>query len=331
MKSIFGLLLLLFVSANITAQDNKVKFMYSGAEMLKIMEQSVLKYTVKGLENGEEIKIPEYPPLSSELYLGGENKKTIMTFEMTEEMQKADDAAKDYFKKQDWENAEKYYRKMYELDNKYVKALTLIADTYYARGDYETAKKGFIEAIGKNFVDYQAHWFLADTYYKLRDLENALKEITLAHLLNRNHVNIFKRLINLREQAGKEWKEWDLIPRCNTYEEGDLGVVVKAEKGWLGYAMAEAAWKYEPGFSKGILGYDYTGNVPVYEKEAACVFANFNAFPEEIQDKLNNAAEEGFFQIMILYEIVTRYAPATFLTLSDEVFNKFIEYVNKYH
>lgn len=329
-KSILLLSSALFIlTSQLFPQSGKKNpFLISPDEIIKTMVDSKVSYdleVVDGIENNDN---QDLPTLNDQLYLQvGDSATYLMQYKLSEEGGKFYNLAEEAYKAGDYDKAIGLYRKITETDKDFHKVHVFIGDMYYMKKDYDSAKYYFRLAIEKNPIDYSAHWFLSDTYAKTGDKEEALKEITIAHLLNRNHKSIFEKLKQYREDADKDWKEWEVAPQCSTYMK-DKKAVIKTTGKWLGYACAEALWKFEPGFSERACGKKYDGNNAIYEKEAGCLFANLK--PKD-NDEMMTIVKDGYFQQMVWYEVLSKKTPGALLLMPKDFFAGLIEYVNKYH
>jgi tetratricopeptide (TPR) repeat protein len=306
----------------------KKNYLLNSAEILNIMEKSQIVYQPSFLKEPEEFEFPEYKVIGDQFFVSTEGKSLYLyAFKLSEEGLKTLNLGEDAFKKEDYSSARQCYENILSTDKDYYKAFTYIGDTYYVQEKYDSAKYFFKLAIEKNFIDYSAHWFLADTYSKLGENDSALQQITIAHLLNRNHKNMMTKLKKYRRLNDKDWNEWELNPISKTYKKDDA-VIIETTEDWLGYACAEAVWKYEPDLVKNILGKPYTDSTFLIEKEAAGIYANLNS---KNMEKVKEIFEEGYFQEMIWYEMLSRKYPAAALLVPKEFFERILEYINKYH
>ena len=326
-KSFIGLLCLVMSSSILFSQESK-RYLLPFPEIFKIMQDSKLVYEPDIKEDSSFFNFPKYETISDQYYvtLNGDE-IYLQTYSLSDKGKQSLDNGELAFAKADYDTAIKYYRDVLISDSGYYKAYTFIGDAYYAKENYDSAKYYFNYAIKHNYADYSAHWFLADAYQKTDDIDSAVKEITIAHLLNRNHQNLFERLKEYRELSGKKWNDWELNPVSNTYKK-DGKVIIETTNAWMGYAFAEAVWKFEPGFTENIFGKPYDSTDMSYQKEAACVVANLAS--ESLKDGLK-IAQDGYFEEMVWYEIMGRRYPASILILPREFFDKMVEYVNKYH
>lgn len=323
---LFSLLILPSVSAAQTA--DKPKYILLADSIFNIMETSMRTYEPEIVDSVEGIK-RDYPRLNDQLYLytASDSSIQLLQYELSEEALKCYKLAEEEYNKHNYDKAVYYYRELLKADPAYNKAYTMIGDMYYMKKDYDSARYYFTTSIEKNYADYTAHWFLADAYYASGQPEKALEEITIAHLLNRNHESILNGLKRYRKANYSEWKNWNLDPECRTYQEGE-NYIIETTEDWLGYAAAEAVWKFEPGFAEEITGEPFEEGDIRYEKEAGCIAANIGSANMRIVGQI---LEDGYFEEMIWYERLSKMAPSSLLLAPRPFFMRIVEYVNKYH
>lgn len=326
-KSLFIILLLL--PACLSAQLNeKYPYLLTSAEVLKLMEESPISYEVSFNKSLNDKKEPEYRKVSNELYLvSSDTGSVLFEYHLSPEGQKTLDQARIHYMDQEYDSAIVHYRQILKSDPSYMLANTWIGDMYYMKQNYDSAKYYFNLAIQKNFIDYTAHWFLADTYNKLDEHDKALEQITTAHLLNRNHPEILAIMKQYRKLAGKEWKDWNIAPKCSVYKK-DNKICVEMTEDWVGYACAEALWKFEPGFAERISGSQYQDDKANFQKDAGCIVTNL---AQKSMKDIAGIIEDGYFHEMVWYEMTGRKAPEALLLFPDEFLSRLTEYVNKYH
>lgn len=328
-KYLISFISLILSCSNLFSQsgENK-KYIFSPDEILKIMDVSKIQYEIKELEDRSYLDNFKPIQLSDQFYIikDGDN-KTLMKYSLSSDGNAAYGKAEDAYKAANYDQAINLYKDVLKIDKDYNKIYTLLGDMYYMKRNYDSAEYYFKYAIEKNFVDYTAHWFLADTYMKTDEKDDAAEEITIAHLLNRNHDNIYKAMKNYRKANDQPWKDWSITPRCKTYKDGDK-VIIETEPDWLGYACCEAVWKYEPGFAMNIIGQNYTDSTFSYEKEKSCLAATLTS---EKMKYISKIVEDGYFEEMVWYEVLSKKVPAGMLLLPEDFFNRIVKYINKYH
>src|SRR5690606_11239010 len=76
----------------------------------------------------------------------------------------------------------------------------------------------------------------------------ASDEIVLASILNRNNPNIRKAKLRILPKAGYRAPQWCYEPQVLIMRKDDTHITMRAADNWLGYAIAKAVWKFEPGY-----------------------------------------------------------------------------------
>ena len=328
MKRKFLIISLFLISQTFISAQESQKYLLSSAQILKIMDTSKVIYQPTFIEDTTNFDFPIYPVLSENYYISDKGDSLqLFGYNLSNSGKSNYDLAESDYRNKKYSAAITYYNNILSTDSDFYKAYTFIGDCYYSENKYDSAIYFFKLEIEKNFIDYAAHWFLADTYKMINKIDSAVNEITIAHLLNRNNQNILKALMRYRNLQNRDWKSWGIYPICKTYKK-DNNVIIETTENWLGYAMSEAVWKYEPSFTEDIFGKTYDGKSLIYQKEAAGIVANLNL---KSMGKENSIIKDGYFQEMIWYEILAKKYPKSILLLPRDFFNKIIEYVNKYH
>jgi len=326
----FGFIFVLFCfTSQIFPQGNgKAKYFYTYKEVFDILNKSNVHYNVEELKDTSAFHKQTYMKLSNNYYADKNSTPVkIGEYNITKECKEIFDSAESYFAKNNYEEAINLYRKCLLIDKNFYKAYIYIGDCYFTKSNFDSSIFYYKKAIEKNNISYQAHWFLADALSKTGKLSEAYKEILTAHLLNRNYDKIFAAVKSIKSNLGGKWNEWELTPLYKTTQNGDT-VKIGISINWMGYAFADALWKYEPGFAKNIIGKDFDENTVSYEKEAGCLAANI---PSEGMGLVRKIIDDGYFRQAVIYEILLKKAPYYIFTLPEEEISKLIEYINKYH
>ena len=298
-------------------------------ELFDLMEKSSIVYE---LDLDEGLPAPARGPgrvLSDDLVLKKEAGGTsLATYEPPAEAAGILEAAGKALDKQDYDQALALYERLRTIAPDYHRALTLIGEVQHARGDHEKAIASFERAIEANFADYAARWRMADSEWKLGRKSEAMRSITAAHLLNVNHEPLRKALLEYRSRIGRPWKDWEYAPRYRLSRDGKK-VKVKFAEDWMGYAIAKAIWKYEPGYAESMEGPDYKDRAisMLEEKEALLGALATNK-------KLANVSliiEDGYVDEFIVYEVLARKVPGALVLLPPEYFDRLVRYVDTYH
>lgn len=296
--------------------------------MIKIMEDSNTTYNISMSEEG--MNSDEYVAeniLRSDSYLekNTDGKIILKKYNISPSMNALFIEGDDHFIKKEYDKAIDVWENALIKYPNYILLNTMIGDAYYFKHDYIKAKKYFLKTINENPIDYQARWFLSNTYQKLGDKDAALEQIILAHIYNRYHKEILKTLKGYLELRGLVWEEWDFIPQYQL-RKTEKGIDVQVEMDWLGYALAKAIWKFEPGYPKHDTNKDSLVN-PREEKEAILMLLSQTENPARINDVI----EQGMISSFINYEISLRKYPFVSRLFPSESINDIVLYLKKFH
>ena len=297
--------------------------------ILKIVEKSSLTYEIDIDDSLQASALDNPRVLSNQLLLRQTGDDLdLVALDLSKKGREALDAGEEAYTNEEYALALERFKEVLEIDPGYVRALTLIGDVYYARGEDERARDYFQQAIDRNFADFDAHRFLADTLWRLGEKGSAIEQITIAHLLNVNHKGVKEALLELRDQIGRPWKDWDYSPRVSITREGKK-IKVMAHEDWLGYALVKAVWAYEPGFVESAAGPDASKSLinVQEEKEALLAVLGGPKAPQQIV----RIVDDGYVNEFLYYEVLAPRAPAAIVLLPRELFMRLVQYVNTYH
>jgi len=311
----------------IFAQD-----LHSPAEIMKIMEESELTYSIAELT--EEIPVPDN---SSNLNYNNVYKYDsagnvlISVYNISEEAEQIAIEAESFFSKGKTKEAREKYLEALEKDPGYYSVMTYIGQTYGIEEDYNSAKEWYKKVIEKNYIDYMAHWFLADIYIKTGEKKLAVMEITIANILNRNNPRIRFAMENIYKKNRLKVPDWVFNPQCRiTFDDIDE-VTIEYSNEWLGYSLYKAVWSYEPGYrsSMGIVS-EFTSTLE--EKECLVglitnISINKKSKKKPVFKALNKALDNQMIDEFILYEILLPQYPYVAYQLPEEAIKLVVEYV----
>jgi len=333
MKKILILLFVDLLPFILLAQTNKTSEpeLPGPKEVLTILENSQKIYTIDMINDTAGFKFPEYQQIGDQYYLEKKDSSTLLKQYMLSKAGKFNfEKAEKHYTAKEYDSAKFYYKETMKTDSSYSKPYIYIGDIYYLNNNYDSALVYYKKGVDVNAIDYDAHWFLADAYNKKKDYDLELKELIIAHLLNRNHKELFERLKIGFKHAGKRWDDWGITPIFDITARGDSGAYIKMSEEWVGYACAEALWRYEPGFSEKYQGVKYKDQPISYKKEVSCLYANQNSKSKDME-KLWKIAKDGYFEEAVWYEILSKEVPLSVLVMSHDMINRLVEYINKYH
>jgi len=231
----------LFVLAFI-GRNNYVKSqsLHTPAQLLRIMEQSTLNYTIDSLIDIEENK--------AEKILG---RKEVNKLLLEDVAPSANPKGLNFLNQGDCSRAIKI---LVKKSNNYG-LLSLanqldLCDCLQKEGDWE----GSIPILLGLQNNYPRHFEiarrLAGAYKATEQPVLAYHQILMAWLLNRNHPLIQNEAQSIGESLGKDISQWKWSPQVKVVpQEGGARISYQPPNSWLAYGLCEAVWDYEPNYA----------------------------------------------------------------------------------
>ena len=329
MKTILTTVLsLLFLS--VAAQETKI---HSPAEIFKIMDASKISYEIAPMDipilsdsDPENININNCYRVTTAS--GFSTKK----YSLKATTQAIFDKGENEFSSHNYAEARKYYQQAFDADTNFFTALTYIGQTYGIEKNWDKAIETYQKVTSKNYIDYMAHWFLGDCYIEKGRNADAMKEIMIAHILNRNNPRIKEALFNIMETNKKKYDDsWQFTPQMELTKIDDKKVKVAYKGVWLGYALAKAVWQFEPGYKES-MGITDTGTVfnSDSEKEALIALLTGADKKAKLSDDikaLKKAIDKKMFQEYSFYEILLPKHPWVAYQFSETLVNDMADYI----
>lgn len=304
---------------------------HSPKEILRLLEESALKYTIEVLDTVVVDSIIATLPLVAPTTVPVDTDEGPVLGRMQLPENLADRMAygDSLFDEKQYDEALVIYQDLLDSFPETFIFATLVGDTHWSLNQLDSAEYWLLRSLELNPISYQTHWFLADTYRNQGRLDLALKHCYLAHLYNRNHRSIKNRLRQLREQAGRPWKEWSFYPVYRMSQSGDT-VNIALDSETMGYALTKALWQFEPGYAERMAADDnvLARDVNLLEEREAV-----STGARELADTIpvEEMADRGEIDLFIVYEIITRRDPEFALWLDERTINQLIEYLDTYH
>ncbi len=308
--------------------------MHSPSELMRLIEQSALVY-----EMGEDTTLSSRKP-SREVFVSpyyidsSTGEWELRQYTIGDSVNQALAISDGAFAAEDYQSALELYKEVYELDPSVDHILTLIGNSYYMLGDYKSAVYCLELAIDSNFYDCWAHWFLADAVWRRGDSARAVKEITIAHLLNRNHEKLFERMVEYRNATGAGWDAWTFDPvyEISRDTSDEHRINVRGEADWAIYALVKAFWKFEPDYARTMwdsIPSEYD-RVMIEEREATVcqMLAREEKYSE---DYIIELLDNNMLDYFIIYEITSRANPDLFYRSTPSTLETFAKYLDLYH
>jgi tetratricopeptide (TPR) repeat protein len=146
--------------------------------------------------------------------------------------------------------ARELYQKAINLEPDFYTAISGVGNTYAAQNNHTEAITWFKKAIAKNYMHSYTHRLLARSYKSKGMLEQAVKQISIALVLDRRHHSVIREFKEIYQAAGLNTADWTFTPQIRLTKTGSKKVKIEYQDPWLAYALAKAAWQYEPGFKE---------------------------------------------------------------------------------
>ncbi|MEK7774335.1 MAG: tetratricopeptide repeat protein [Candidatus Zixiibacteriota bacterium] len=306
--------------------------LHTGAEIFGIADESSLTFNIYPLSDSECVALRDSmrgPVMTDVVRVDTTSAGwTLVKYTLKDSAYRVFERAERCYADKKYVDALVLYHYVYQLEPSYSQCLTLIGNTHYALAQYDSAIRYFEEETSRNAIDYQAHWFLGDALWMVGDSARAIRELTVAHVLNRNHTGILESLKWYREAVHRNWREWDYIPTYSLSRK-DNTITIRVCSPWIGYALVKAIWKYEPRYAERMDPQADTSHLfnSLEEKEALV-----SALPLiDAITPITSIIEAGDIAGFLYYEVMAPKAPDAVWLLPGDVMNSMVDYVEKYH
>jgi tetratricopeptide (TPR) repeat protein len=222
-------------------------------EVLKILENSKIDYQISVLntvipdDNSHKpnpfgyYRVPKGEAFEVKKIEKKYNEKALAYFDEAEVL---------LLTKKDPVKARELYNQALKLEPDLYSAVSGIGETYAAEKNYSEAIIWHKKAIEKNYINEYSHRLLARSYRQKGMLKEAVREITIALVLDRRHQSVIKEWKEIYQAAKLNSTDWTFTPQIRITKTHDNKVLIEYKEPWLSYALAKAAWQYEPGFKE---------------------------------------------------------------------------------
>jgi hypothetical protein len=305
------------------------------AAVLKIMEKSDISYQVMMDENFVAPKPERGGNNNHYLYQKPtDDGASIARYEIDSAIAPLHEAAEKAFAANDYAEARSKYLEIYEKQPDFGVVIAYIGQTYEAEDNTADAIKWYKIAIEASFHDYMAHWFLADNYHKQKKYNDAAKEITIAWVLNRNHLGIKASLDRIYKSARIKFDDFEFLPQYSLQENGDE-IEMRFTENWMMYAFCKALWRYEPDYHRELGGgrsdFDINEEKECLLNLAIAYERNYNGKggKDATIDALMRAITAKQINAFIFMEIWLPREPVIIYTQSEGAIMELVDYVMK--
>jgi hypothetical protein len=224
------------------------------------------------------------------------------------------------------------FEEVLKLSPLYTPAMTGIGQSLQLMGNHRGAIHWYRKAFALNPIDYIACWSLGRAYHEVGSYDSAVTYLLHAWILNRNSPEIQKDLGRIAADYTSQLKNWNWVPQYRIVEQ-DGKVVVAYQPAWLGYALCQAVWLAEPGFS---LSRQITSDYSMF-RERECLSCLVNTMSSDEKEKgssmdpgliaFKTALEKRLALEFILFEILLPANPDMAFLLDDQRIPRLIAYL----
>lgn len=236
----------------------------------------------------------------------------------------------------EYEKVRRYYHKILKKNPLNAQIHTWIGETYYEERNYKKALIWLNKAIELNPIDYLARWLSAEIFLQNGQIDTALYTLTLAHIYNRNHPRLLKRLVDVyQEQERRYYRNWGFNPLMYIYKDGET-VVVTADGIWLTYGMYKAVWNYDTDYQYIKEQQEVTDYL--FQQEMEAIIGTYMTYTNLKQDDKRNypvmnafglCLDHAMVEEFVLYEILLVDKPSLSNHITPIFMERVIQYITK--
>ncbi|BDS13218.1 tetratricopeptide repeat protein [Aureispira anguillae] len=235
-----------------------------------------------------------------------------------------------------YEKARKFYQKILKKSPQNAQIHTFIGESYYEEKEYDKALKWLNKAIELNPIDYLARWLSAEIFLQQGRIDTALYTFTLAHIYNRNHPRLIKRLVEVYDSHARTYfRNWGFEPLMYIYKDGET-VVVTADGIWLTYGMYKAVWNYDSDYQYIKEQQEVTDYL--FQQEMEATIGTYMTYTNLKKDDTRNYPAMNAFGLcldyqmveeFVMYEILLVDKPSLAHHITAPFMNRIIQYISK--
>lgn len=222
------------------------------------------------------------------------------------------------------------FEEVLKLSPMYTPAMTGVGQSLELMGDFRGAISWYRKAFALNPIDYIACWSLGRALHQVGSFDSATTYLIHAWILNRNSNDILRDLNRIAGGKNQKVNDWSWVPQYRISDQ-EGKVVVSYKPAWMGYALCQAVWNAEPGFSQ---SRDISGDRAMF-RERECLSCLVNtmgsdetgAAPDPGLVAFRTALEKKLAMEFILFEILLPANPDMVFLLDDQRIQRLIAYV----
>lgn len=235
-----------------------------------------------------------------------------------------------------YEKARRLYQKILNRSPQNAQIHTFMGESYYKEQNYIKALKWLNKAIELNPIDYLARWLSAEIFLEQGLIDTAIYSLTLAHIYNRNHPRLLKRLVDVYEEYSRTYyRNWGFDPLVYVYKDGNK-VVVTADGIWLTYGMYKAVWNYDSDYQYIKEQQDVTDYL--FQQEMEAVIGTYMTYTNLKKDDVRNypamnalglCLDHQMVEEFVMYEILLVDKPSLANHITDVFMKRILQYIYK--
>lgn len=228
----------------------------------------------------------------------------------------------------------KFLRRAHDMHPENMRVMKYLGSLYLENNQAERSISLLENVVEINDIDFEAHSLLAVAYHKAGQKKQALKHISLAHLLNRNHLKIIEILKVIFLENEMAYSNHTFDPKYKIETKDSLNISIQSnEPPWKGYAACKSLWIYDVEYKKKMMNFSNIDIAAVEEKE--CLLNALLSYEQMEEGKenyplleyLGASLEKEMVDDFILYEIKSREDPIIMSLLPKERLDKVAKYL----
>lgn len=314
----------------------------SPAEIIRRMEASKVKYTVRPLEDCgvPETRIaatlwprraPEYqfPVVSFE----PNGQAAIRELTAPAEAFRFLQVAEEPFQAKRWDEAAAAYERALAVDPRFVPALLYEGDTFLLRGRPEDALPFYARARQANPADHRGFYFAANALIAQGRVEDAVSFYAEALARRPRHESLRMGIESRLVKMGRRLRG-DVVPFKGFARKTEQGVEIctRTTPPWVAWSMCKGYWLGDADHRREMLGSD----LPVFSttEESECLLALLHGYdavranhPDPDLEELREIALAGRLHDYVMIELATRLDPHAALRVRPEKRHFLVSYV----
>lgn len=300
---------------------------------LKIMGASEKQYGFSLLEGRiTEAADPSNINLNNYFLVDSLDRRLIKPYLLSREAMELQEFGLEAMLLEEPDSAIVFYKEVLDVYPDYSPAITGLGQAWEQKGNYPEAISHFRRAIDINSIDYVAHWSLGRIYQKTGNSDSALHYLLHAMVLNRNVTQIKRDIQKTLSSEGMNFSDWMFVPQYEL-KLVNRNVDISYNAAWMGYAVCQAVWTYEPGFAS---SRNINGDIGMFrEREClSCLITSMQADKAEAAKDValkwfKVALQEKMTLEFILFEIVLPAKPDMAYFLDETRMSRMKEYIIK--